>query len=138
MKLIAALQLAGVLHLGLIAAGATMPRVVNLRHHIGSLPPFIHRLFWVYYSFIALFLFGFGSMTFFFAAELASGTSLARAVCAFLAAFWLLRLCVATFVFDVSPYLTTKFRKLGYHATNAVFTALPLIYAWSAFKGVAP
>ena len=135
MKLTMLLQLAGLMHLGLLAAGATMPRAVGLREHVAVLPPFIHRLFWVYYGFIAMFLVGFGALSFFLASELASGTALARAVCGFLAIFWTARFFVAAFVFDVRSYLTSPPWKIGYHATNVVFAILPIIYGWIAFAG---
>lgn len=129
------LQIAGVLHLGLICAGALMPRAVNLRANLAGLPPFIRRLFWVYYSFIGLSLVSFGLITVTLAGTLASGSNLARAMCIFLAAFWTLRLVAATFVFDVRPYLTNSFWRLGYHATNIVFVYLPMVYVLAAWKG---
>jgi hypothetical protein len=129
------LQIAGVLHLGLICAGALMPRAVNLRANIAVLPPFIRRLFWVYYSFIGLCLVSFGIITVTMAGTLASGSGLARAMCAFMAAFWMIRLIAATFVFDVRPYLTNAFWRLGYHATNVVFIYLPVVYVLAAWKG---
>jgi hypothetical protein len=128
------LQFAGVLHLGLACAGGLMPRAVNLRTQIAVLPPFIRRLFWVYYTFIGLCLVSFGLITFTFAGTLAAGGGLARAVCAFLAVFWTVRLFAATFIFDVRPYLTNNYWRLGYHATNIVFAYLPLVYAWAAWK----
>lgn len=136
--LILLLQIAGALHLGLLCAGALMPRAVRLRQHLAALPPFIRRLFWVYYSFIGLCLVSFGLMTFTFAGTLAAGGTLARALCALLAAFWLVRLFAATFVFDVRPYLTHPLWRLGYHATNVVFVYLPLVYAWTAWNGGLP
>jgi hypothetical protein len=129
------LQLAGVLHLGLICAGGMMPRVVGLRQHLAALPAFIRRLFWVYYAFIGLCLVSFGSLTFELAGALAGGTVLARAMCLFFAAFWTLRLIAATWVFDLSPYLTTASRRLGYYATNIVFGYLPVVYLLAAWKG---
>ena len=111
-NLILLLQIAAVMHVGLIAAGVMMPGAVKLRQHVATLPPFIGRLFWVYYGFIALFLVSFGALSFFLAAELASGTALARAVCGFLTLFWTLRLFVAAFVFDVKPYLTSVLWKV--------------------------
>ena len=129
------LQIAAVMHLGLICAGLMMPRAVNLRFHLKTLPQFIRRLYWVYYSFIGLSLVSFGALSFFLAPELASGTALARAVCGFLVLFWTVRLFVAGFVFDVKPYLTSTLWKAGYQATNAVFVLLPVIYAWVAFAG---
>jgi len=77
-------------------------------------------------------------LSFFLAPELASGTALARAVCGFLAAFWTMRLCVAAFVFDVSPYLAGALWKIGYHATNVVFALLPVIYGWGVLAGGGP
>ena len=129
------LQIAGVLHLGLMCAGLLMPRVVNMRQHLATLPPFIRQLFWVYYSFIALCLASFCVITIAFADTLASGSNLARALCAFFAIFWTVRLFAATFVFDMKPYLTDGYRRLGYHAINIVFAYLPIVYAWAAWKG---
>jgi hypothetical protein len=130
-----ALEIAGVLHLGLICAGALMPRVVGLRKHLVELPPFIRRLFWVYYCFIGLCLVSFGTITVALAPTLAGGGNLARALCLFLAAFWTLRLAAASFVFDLRPYLTDSYRRVGYHLTNVVFIYLPIVYGWAAWKG---
>jgi hypothetical protein len=127
------LKVGGVMHLGLMAAGLLMPQVVGLRTHLTPLPAFIRRLFWVYYSFIALCLVSFSILTFAFADTLASGSALARAICAFLAVFWTMRLVVATFVFDLRPYLTSTSRRIGYHATNVAFAYLPIVYGVAAF-----
>jgi hypothetical protein len=136
--LILLLQLAGVLHLGLLCAGLLMPRAVNLRAHLATLPPFLQRLFWVYYTFIGFCIVSFGLVSFTFAGTLAGGSGLARAVCAFLAVFWTIRLVAAAFIFDVRPYLKNTFWRLGYHATNLVFICLPAIYAFAAWKGTTP
>ena len=121
------LKLAALTYLGLLAAGVLMPRVVGLGEHIRALPTFIRQLFWVYYTFIGLCLIGFGLGSFFFAEELASGTPLARAVCSFLAVFWIVRFIAGRFVFDLRPYLTSIWRRVGLIAANLVFTALPLV-----------
>jgi hypothetical protein len=127
------LKLAALTYLGLLAAGLLMPRVVGLREHIRALPQFIRQLFWVYYTFIGLCLISFGLGTFFLAEELASGTPLARAACGFLAIFWAVRFIAGSFVFDLRPYLTSTWRRIGLHAANLVFTALPFVYGWAAF-----
>ena len=132
------LQVAGLLHLGLLCAGVLMPRAVGLRTHLATLPAFIRRLFWVYYTFIGFYLVSFGLITFTFAGTLAAGGSLARVMCAFLAVFWTIRLVAAAFVFDVRPYLTNGFWRLGYNATNIVFVYLPVVYAWTAWEGGKP
>jgi hypothetical protein len=129
------LQIAGILHLGLICAGASMPKAVDLTGNLAALPPFIRRLFLVYFAFIALMLVGFGLLTFFFAGSMAAGEPVARGLCVLLTAFWLLRLLAAAFVFDVTPYLTNWIYRLGYHAINLIFIYLLGIYAFAAWKG---
>jgi hypothetical protein len=128
------LRVAGLMYIGLFCAGITMPRVVQLGLHVKTLPLFIRRLFWVYYMFIGLCLLGFGALTFAYARPLATGGGLPRALCGFLAAFWLLRMVVAAFVLDVRPYLKNWRLRLGYHATNAVFSLLTVVYAWAALR----
>lgn len=129
------LKLAALTYLGLLAAGLLLPGVVGLREHLRSLPDFIRKLFWVYYTFIGLCLVSFGIGTFILAEQLASGTLLARAVCGFLAMFWTVRFIAGTFVFDLRPYLTNGCRRAGLKAANLVFTCLPIIYGWVALKG---
>jgi hypothetical protein len=138
MKLTTLLQLAGMLHFGLVWAGATMPRAVDLRSHLAPLPPFIKRLFYVYYAFIGFVLAGFGIITFLYADALAKGEPLARAFAVFLVGFWTLRLIVAVFVFDVRPYLTNWFYRLGYQGTNLVFVYLVVVYAVVGWTGGRP
>ena len=129
------LQIAGILHIGLICAGASMPKAVQLRTHVATLPPFLRRLFLVYFGFIGLVLMGFGTLTFFFAQEMAAGVPLARALCVLMVTFWSLRVIVMTFVFDVRPYLTPWFYRVGHKATNCVFLYLLAVYAFTVWKG---
>jgi hypothetical protein len=129
------LQIGGLLHIGLVWAGATMPSAVNLRIHLATLPAFIRRLFYIYLSFIGLLLIGFGGLTFFYAGSLAAGGGLARAICILLVAFWSLRLIAAAFVFDVRPYLTNWLYRAGYYALNVVFVYLLAVYVLAAWKG---
>ena len=87
------------------------------------MPPFIRQLFWVYYSFIALCLVSFSIITIAFADTLAAGGDLARALCAFFALFWTLRLIAGTFVFDMRPH-TGSSQKDPPYATNSRGTRL--------------
>lgn len=131
------LQIAALLHIGLLCAGASMPQAVNFRNHIGALPPFLRQLFLVYFCFIGLVLIGFGALTFLFAHAMAAGEPVARALCVLMTVFWALRLLAATFIFDVRPYLTNWFYRMGYIATNLVFAYLVSIYSFAVWKGSA-
>jgi hypothetical protein len=126
------IRLGALTHLGLVAAGLTMPRTTGLWAQVNTLTPFARGLFRTYYAFIGLCLVSFGLGSWFLAKHLADGSILARSVCGFLAAFWLLRLVAAVWLLDVRPYLTTAGYRIGYHSLNAVFSCLPLLYAWVA------
>jgi hypothetical protein len=128
------LKLAALVHLGLIAAGILMPRVTGLWKEAERMSPFARGLLRTYYAFIGLCLVSFGLGSWFLAAELSSGTPLARAACGFLSVFWLIRLFAAIWVLDVKPYLTDGWRRLGYQSTNVVFGSLPFAYAWLAMR----
>ena len=126
MKLL--LIIGGLLHFVILIASALTPRLLDWRANLASLHPFLRRLFWVYGSFIVLVIISFGTLTLLRADELASTVPLARAVCAVIAIFWLARLIVQFFVFDARPFLTTAFRRLGYHGLTFLFIALVFIY----------
>ncbi len=122
-------------HLGLMAAGLSMPRVTGLWIQVDKLSPFARGLFKTYYAFIGLCLISFGVGTWFLAEHLADGSVLARSVCGFLAVFWLLRLVCAAWLIDVRPYLTSTWKRAGYYTLHIVFGCLPLLYAWIALRG---
>ena len=128
------LIIGGVLHFVILIASALTPRVLDWRANLASLDPFLRRLFWVYGSFIVLVIISFGTLTVLRADELASNVPLARSVCAIIAIFWLARLAVQFFVFDARPFLTTIFRRVGYHGLTLLFTALVFIYGLAALN----
>src|SRR5260221_7938735 len=128
MKLITLLQIAGLLHFGLLLAGASMPKAVNLRQNLAVLPPFIRRLFWVYFSFIGLTLVSLGALTLASAPAMAAGEPVARRLCIFIAAFWLMRLFPAWFIFCVCPYLPNSFFPLCYPARHISLIYLDVFF----------
>jgi hypothetical protein len=132
MKLL--LQFGGALHFVILIASALTPRVLDWRKNLAPLNPFLRRLFWVYGCFIVLVIISFGAITLLHADVLASGTPLARSLCAVIAIFWLARLAVQFFVFDARPFLTNTLLRLGYHSLTLSFTVLVLIYGWAAFQ----
>jgi hypothetical protein len=133
--LIALLQIAALLHVGLLWAGLSMPKAVSLNSHLAQVPVFIRRLFYVYYGFIGMILIAFGVMTFSYAAPMVAGEPVARGLCLLMAVFWAVRLVAAIFLFDVRPYLRNRFLRLGYFGLNCVFVYLVILYAFVAWRG---
>ena len=122
------LLIGGCLHFVILIASGLTPRLLDWRTNLATLHPFLRRLFWVYGGFIVLMIISFGTLTLLKADELSSAGPLARSVCAMIAIFWLARLAVQFFVFDARPFLTTAFRRAGYHGLTFLFSALVFIY----------
>jgi len=126
------LRLAGVLHFAILLASALTPHALDWRKNLASLHPFLRRMFWVYGAFIVLVIVNFGILTLEYADAMAAGTPLARALCTFIALFWLARLGVQFFVFDPGPFLANWFYRIGYHGLTVVFTYFVIVYGWVA------
>ena len=128
------LIIGGGLHFVILIASALTPRMLDWRANLALLHPFLRRLFWVYGSFIVLVIVSFGALTLLRSDELAAAGPLARSVCAMITLFWLARLVVQFFAFDARPFLTTIFRRVGYHGLTFLFSALVFIYGCAALN----
>jgi hypothetical protein len=126
------LYLCGALQLTILIASAQVPRILDWRNNLASLPPFLRRLFWVYGVFIVLVIIAFAALTFLHAGDMTIGVPAARSLCAFIAIFWTARLVVQFAVFEPGPFLTSWLLKVGYHSLTVAFAALVLIYGWAA------
>ena len=126
------LRTAGVVQLGILTASFLVPRVLDWQRSLGGLPKLSRDLIWVHGAFIVLVIAGFGLVTLCEAPDLAQQTPLARAVCGLIGLFWLARLGVQFFVFDASPFLTSRFLRLGYYALTVAFLYLSVVFGWAA------
>jgi hypothetical protein len=132
MQLSTLIFIGGILHFGILLASALVPQVLDWKASLSKLDPLSRNLIWVHGAFIVLVIIAFGVLSVLFAGDLASGTRLARAMCAFIAVFWSLRLFVQFFIFDAKPFLKNIILKIGYNGLTVVFAYNAVIYAWAA------
>jgi hypothetical protein len=125
--------LAGFAQWSVLLASALVPFRLDWRHQLKSLPRLHRQLFWVYGLYIVLAIVGFGLLSVLDAAELSEGRTLARAVCAYIAAFWGIRLALQA-IFDVKPHLTTWWLRAGYHSLSLLFVSFTLLYGYAALR----
>jgi hypothetical protein len=126
------LLIGGALHFAILIASFLTPYVLDWRRALASLTPFLRTLFWVYGAFVVLTIIGMGSIAVLNAETLSNGSMLARCVCGFIALFWLSRLFVQFFVFDIGPVVTQTILKAGYHALTFVFAYLAAVFGAAA------
>ncbi len=123
----------GVLHFCTLIGSAQVPRELRFRDELPKLPPLMRHWILVAGGYVILCIIGFGLVSLCMPRQLASGEPLARAVCAFIAVFWSMRLLIQFFVFDARPYLRNWFLRIGYHGLTVVFTYHALVYGAAAF-----
>ncbi|HRH94843.1 MAG TPA: hypothetical protein PLB55_02860 [Prosthecobacter sp.] len=132
MNLESLLILAGLGHFGILIASALTPKALDWETQLAPLHPFLRTLFWVYGVFIVLTIAGMGTLTLLHVRAMAAGEPVARSLAAFIAVFWTARLLVQFFVFDATEFLTTRWRRIGYHTLTLAFIAQAAVYIFAA------
>jgi hypothetical protein len=130
------LTLAGLGHFGILIASALTPWALDWKTNLAPLNPFLRTLFWVYGVFIALTIAGMGTLTLLNVRAMAAGDQVARSLAAFITVFWSARLGVQFFVFDATEFLTTRWRRLGYHILTLAFIAQAAVYFIAAVRPI--
>jgi hypothetical protein len=126
------LIIAGLLHFGILTAGALTPQVLNMKRRLAPLPQLLRQLIWVHGGYIVFIIIGFGSLSLLLPEELANGSTLGRAVCGFIALFWAVRLVLQFLYFRPQPFLTTGWLQAGYHGLTLVFAYFAVVYSLAA------
>ena len=114
-------------------ASALVPVHLQWSTALAGLPGLYRQLFWVYGGYVVLAIVALGALCVFNATELAGGSLLARCVCAYLAAFWGIRLSLQV-VLEVKPFLTAWWLTAGYHLLTLLFGFFTAIFLWAALS----
>lgn len=125
--------LAGLGQMGVLVAAALVPSRLRWREELKCLTRLHRQMHWTYGSYIVLSIAAFAAISVGFPSDLASGQGLARALCAYMAVFWGIRL-VLQGTFEVSAYLTNAWMKAGYLTLTVSFAGLTAVYTWAALQ----
>ena len=131
-RLATLLFVAGLLHLAITSAGLVMTLVLDWRHSLSPLCALTRHIIWTHGAFVLLTIIAFGVISLSLPGRLVSGDPIARAVCAFIAAFWSLRLFIGVFFFDAKPHLSNVPLKVCYHGLTVVFVYFVFAYGAAA------
>ena len=103
---------AGIAQLCVLVASALVPIRLKWKTDLQVLPRLHRQLYWVYGGYVVLAIVALGLISLTNAAQLASGSMLARSVCGYIAVFWGIRLSLQA-VLDVKEHLTTWWLRAG-------------------------
>ena len=129
-----ALILAGLAQLGIAASSVFIPRLLGWREETSRLKPLTRQVFWTYAGYILCFHIAFGLLSLLAPASLLDGSLLARAVCGFIAVYWLVRLTLQFAVFDRSVAAGRPLFRFGEAAYVSTFAYLVLVYGATAVR----
>ena len=127
-----AIRLVGWGQLCVLVASALVPQQLDWRRRLADLPLLVRQLFWVYGGYVVLSIVSLGLICATQAHELATGSSLARAFCAYATLFWGIRLALQA-VLDANPFLTRWWLRAGYHLLTLLFAAFTCVLGWATF-----
>lgn len=116
----------GLAQFGILIASSLVPFRLDWKKELGCLSTLHRQMYWVYGGYVVLSIVAFGLISVFNAAEIASGTPLARSFAAYVSVFWGVRLLLQG-IFDVKEHLTAWWLKAGY----GILTVLFFVFAFS-------
>lgn len=128
-----AIRFAGVIHLGILVAGALVPKKLSWATELGKLGALNRSVLWTHGIYIFGTILSMCLICLLFPGELVSGTPFAKFLCGLFLVFWAGRLFIAAFYFDVSEHLTHPLLVWGYRALNLSFIVLCGIYGSMIF-----
>lgn len=126
-------RLAGVAHLISLSAIIYAPIHLGWHEALGRVSKLLRQMGQVYHYYTAATIVAMGLVSLFCAPDLTSRTPLARAVCAYIALFWIVRLGVQNY-YDFRPHVGLFWLKVGYHALSVLFVCFGLLYGWLAIR----
>jgi len=127
--------LAGVGQLLLALGSLAIPAVLGWRADTAKLPALTRQVFWTYAAYIWAINLSFGLVSAWVPQWLLDGSALGRALCAFIALYWITRLLIQFFWFDRSAMRTDLLLRLGEAGLVSLFVYLSLVYAVAAVLG---
>jgi hypothetical protein len=127
-----ALWVAGGLQLAIAFANFVLPAKLKYRENLARVSPIIRQIFVVHSAYIVGIVMLFATITFSFAAELASGRGLGRFLATAIAVFWICRVPVQLFYYDLA---LRRSNRAGDAAITLALSFLAGTYATAALGG---
>jgi hypothetical protein len=127
-----ALILAGLAQLAIASSSVFIPKVLGWREETARLRPLTRQVFWTYAAYILGIHVAFAALTLLAPRALIDGSTLARAVCAFIAVYWGTRLILQFAVYDRRSVAVRPLFRLAEVAYVGAFAYLAVVYSAAA------
>jgi len=129
-----ALWLAGMGHFVILIASFQVPSKLGWKEDLATLRPFNRKLLWVQGSFTVLTIIAFGTLTLLLHQELLRGDRAGRALAAFIAVYWTVRIGVDAFYFSHEDWPKGRQFVVGHFLLTSLFLFLAVTYWITALR----
>src|SRR5688572_8709567 len=92
----------GIGHFALSIGSLYIPKALQWQDHLKNLQPLLRQMFWTYAAYILVINFSFGIVSVFGSYELLNHSFLAKSITLFISIYWLTRIGIQLFYFDMS------------------------------------
>lgn len=123
--------LCGIGHIALGFGSLVIPRMLNWKGSLATVPALIRQIFWTYAGYILSINIFFGIISILYTDELLSGSGLSKALLILITLYWLSRLVIQFTYFDRSGVPQKFIYKAGEFILITVFAVFTIVYGYA-------
>lgn len=125
--------LCGIGHIALGLGSLVIPRMLDWKGALSTVPTLIRQIFWTYAGYILCINIFFGIISLLYPDELLTGNGLSKALLILIALYWFSRVVIQFVYFDKSDVPEKFMYKAGESVLIAVFVLFTIVYGYAAF-----
>lgn len=128
--------LCGIGHIALGLGSLVIPKMLNWKNSLSTLPGLIRQIFWTYAGYILCINLFFGIISILYPDELLAGSGLSNAILILITVYWFSRVVIQFVYFDKSNIPKKFIYQTGEICLVALFVFFTLIYGYATFSNL--
>ncbi len=120
-------------HIALGLGSLVIPRMLNWKSALATVPVLIRQIFWTYAGYILAINIFFGIVSLLYTDELLSGSGLSKALLILITLYWLSRVIIQFVYFDKTGIPEKFIYKAGEMLLVSLFAVFTLVYGYAAW-----
>lgn len=126
--------LCGIGHIALGVGSLLIPKLLNWKESLSSVPLLIRQMFWTYAGYILSINIFFGIISILFPDELLSGSLLGKSLLILIVLYWGTRIIIQFTYFDKKDIPQKGIYKVGEILLNTLFFSFTAVYTWALIE----
>lgn len=128
--------LCGIGHVALGLGSLVIPKMLNWKSSLSTVPTLIRQIFWTYAGYILSINIFFGIISLLYTDELLSESGLSNALLLLISVYWFSRVVIQFIYFDKTGIPNKFIYRVGETVLVTLFVAFTLIYGYAAVRSL--